>query len=93
VAGTPLVIRRVVVIGDVNDRVRLHGKSTVLEEEGLFLPPGDLDIAGHINGSRPVAITERPTDNLVDCRHPAVDFNFSGGEIACRSELLYIEGR
>jgi hypothetical protein len=93
VTGTPLVVGGVIVIGDINNRVRLNGKLTVFEEERFFLPAGDLDIAGHINGSRPPAITEGPADNPVDCGHPAVDFNFSGGGIVFRSELLYIEGR
>src|SRR3972149_574250 len=66
VAGAPVVVGRVIVVSDVQNRVRRNRVVAVFKEGGLSLPGQDPDVAGDVHRPAPIAVAQGTGDNLID---------------------------
>ena len=75
--GTPIVISRIIVICDVNDRARFNRQIRSFSERAAVLPFKNLNIAANIYSSFPAIVAERTCYDFINCHHFAVDFHVS----------------
>ena len=77
-ARAAIVIGGVIMVSHINDRTRLDGQVTVLQESRVFFPGEDLDIAADIYDPTPVTITQRTLNYLIYKNFPASDLQYDG---------------